>query len=244
MARGSRSSRSQIADTGSRLGCATLKSGTTSRARASNRLSASGSPSEDTGQRTSPGTPSGSRLVARMVRVGQRSRSALENDAHSATKCSQLSRMSRARRDASQEDATCRGEPRPGSSRFATTAAPTSLSAASATHQTPSGQASRVAPATSTARRLLPAPPVPVRVTIRALRTSDLSERNSGSRPTKVVRWTGRLLGTAFDWWRWPATVPIRVSSPSPPAIHSPAGDGKRREGRPGPSLRSAHPGG
>src|SRR5438105_7857557 len=60
IASGSLSSLSQIAATGSRLGEATLNPGTTSRARASKRRSASGSPSEDTGQRTSPGTPRGS----------------------------------------------------------------------------------------------------------------------------------------------------------------------------------------
>ena len=231
IASGRRSSRSQIATTGSRLGGATLNPGTTSRARSSKRLSASGSPSADTGHRTSPGTPRGSRLVARMASVGQRSSKAVANDAHSATRCSQLSRMRSALRDASQDAATCCGDPRPGSSRFATTGPATSDSAASSTHQMPSGHASRVAFATSVASRLLPAPPVPVSVTSRALRTTVLSARSSTSRPTKLVRRTGRLFGAAFDWWLWPATVPMRVSSPRPAAMQRPGGEAKKERG-------------
>src|SRR2546426_1788842 len=106
----------------------------------------------------------------------------------------------------------------------------------------PSGQASRAAPATSAASRLLPAPPVPVSVTSRAFRTSALSARNSASRPTKLVRRRGRLVGAAFVGWPWPATLPIRVSSPRPAAMQRPGGKAKRREGRPGPSLQSDAP--
>src|SRR5207245_637967 len=70
----------------------------------------------------------------------------------------------------------------------ATSAAAPSLPAASSTHHPPSGPIPPACLATSAASRLLPAPPVPVSVTIRELRSSCLSERSSASRPTNVVR--------------------------------------------------------
>ena len=219
IASGNRSSRSQILATGSRLPAATLNFGATSRARVSNSKTASGSRSDATGQRASPGTPRASRLVAMMWSWGQRSSSVWERAAHSFTRCSQLSRMSNAFLAASHEAATSWAGPRPGSSRVATTAPATSSVAASSIHHTPSGQKFGFAFATWAASRLLPAPPVPMRVTMRALPSSPLSERRSASRPTKLVRWCGSLVGAALGWRPRTATLSMWLSSPTPSDI-------------------------
>jgi hypothetical protein len=79
--------------------------------------------------------------------------------------------------------------PIPGNSSVATTAPDTSVAVARSIHHTPSGHKLTLAFATSAASLVLPAPPVPVSVTIRAVLSRPLSERRSASRPTKLVNW-------------------------------------------------------
>ncbi|OLT24032.1 hypothetical protein BJF79_45690 [Actinomadura sp. CNU-125] len=69
-----------------------------------------------------------------------------------------------------------------------------SLTGASGTNQTPSGVSATWAAAISPARRVLPAPPGPVRVTSRCSRSSSPTRRDSSSRPTKVVSCAGRFV--------------------------------------------------
>ena len=68
---------------------------------------------------------------------------------------------------------------------------------ANSTSHTPSGNSAASSAATCTARRVLPTPPTPVRVTSRCARTCSASSFTSTSRPTKLVTCTGRLPGTA-----------------------------------------------
>ena len=72
-----------------------------------------------------------------------------------------------------------------------------SRSAARSTNQTPCGKRSRTSRATASARRVLPLPPGPVRVTIRLSTRSARTASISSSRPTKLVTSPGRFEGTS-----------------------------------------------
>ena len=71
-----------------------------------------------------------------------------------------------------------------------------SVSGASSTSQTPSGYVSSTSAATCSARRVLPAPPVPTSVSKDVAASSRLTSAISCSRPTKLVSWRGRLFGS------------------------------------------------
>ncbi len=162
--------------------------------------SATGSGSGSTGRRDSPGTPRGSRLVARICTPGQRARSSSASSAAAPMTCSQLSRT-RSRLRCAQcstrrvvgsaaavgpglSRATREFSRRPRALRTAPGTASGWSRRASSTIQPVSGWAE----AACSARRVLPEPPGPVRVMRRSRARSPRSEASSGSRPTNEVR--------------------------------------------------------
>ena len=74
-----------------------------------------------------------------------------------------------------------------------------SVTGANSHSQAPSGKSVTTSAATWRARRVLPTPPTPVRVTNDDVRTSSASDSISASRPTKVVIWRGRLPGNSVN---------------------------------------------
>ena len=162
--------------------------GRTSRARCSNSRTASNSPSADTagncpspgsesggtGQFRSPSTQSTSRLVARIDRAGQATRSRSASPPRAAVRCSQLSRMS-----SSDASATCSAIRSAaswcrlsGTPRRAATASPAmagSSIGASSTQHAPDEKDGPAALATARASRVFPVPPGPVSVSSRLL---------------------------------------------------------------------------
>ena len=85
------SRRRQISVTAGRVAASSAKPGRTAAARSAKSCTASGSASASTGCSTSPGTPSGSRLVASTRRRGHAVSRVSASAATSATRCSQLS---------------------------------------------------------------------------------------------------------------------------------------------------------
>ena len=148
-------------------------------------------------------------------------KSASATFAASATTCSQLSRITSA--------LFCRRNPvsvsmsgRFGNSwtrsavAIAATTSLGSASGASSTSHRPSSAMSPRAVPTSNAVRVLPTPPVPVRVTIRCPRTSATISPSSESRPTKLVSAKGRLLGRRVASLSMPGRrAPGRVAAAS-----------------------------
>ena len=142
---------------------------------ASDRASAEGdcdggSESDGTRQTISPWMPIGSRLVARMRKSRQqRLNNNSSSSAHAATRCSQLSRIKSSSRD-SRYSRSLSMNGRPGCSttpNASATACGTSVgsaSGASSTSHTPSANSLARRLATSSASRVLPAPPEPVSV--------------------------------------------------------------------------------
>ncbi|CAM5730343.1 hypothetical protein STENM223S_08564 [Streptomyces tendae] len=186
MARGRPSRRRQISAHAS--GSSSVrKPGRAAAPRSANRRSATGSGKGSTGRSNSPRTLRGSRLVARTVRPGQRSRRVSTRRAAASTTCSQLSRISSMRRgpqcSASRSTgALCRSvtarmlsAPAPYSTvwraptavRTASGTAPGWSTGASSASHTPSGWAARTVSAAS-CDSLAPGPPGPRSVTRRA----------------------------------------------------------------------------
>jgi hypothetical protein len=155
---------------------------------------------EGTGNTVSGGRASGSRLVATRATAGHASRSAPASWRQAPRRCSQLSRISSARRSPNPlvraERASC-----PGRSRIWTAVATAlgtssgSSSPARSAKWMPSGKRSPALAAISSDRRVLPAPPGPWRVTSRPPATILPSRRSSSPRPTKVVVGRGRSRG-------------------------------------------------
>ncbi len=71
------------------------------------------------------------------------------------------------------------------------------VSGVSSTNQAPCSNSSTMSAATCSDNRVLPAPPGPTSVIIRLSASNSLTFSISSSRPTKLVRWVGRLLGSA-----------------------------------------------
>jgi hypothetical protein len=211
MASGMPSSRAQISATWTPLPSSRAKPGRARAARSANSCTASypprtsavtgardgGAGSDGTRQLTSPGTPSGSLLVASTVKLAHRASSRPARSAHDATRCSQLSSTSRTGRSPTKRamasaaasvtvsrtpsalatgDATASGFPR----------------VASSTHQ--HRIASRLArcAAASTASRVLPTPPAPVSVTRRLASRHAPIAASSPLRPISGDIWPGR----------------------------------------------------
>ena len=195
------SSRRQIAAASAALVAVASISGRLTAARARNRAtagfsaSASGSVSSSAGTGSgstqitrSRGTPIAIRLVARIVSPGVRASRSVRAGATART-CSTVSRTSRlgARPSASASDST---SGRPGS---ATPIAPAIAGSTSEASLTPSRGTNAIRPSrrgiarrdTSTARRLLPTPPIPASVTNARSRprTRRRSDARSASRP-------------------------------------------------------------
>lgn len=233
MASGSPSSRRQISSTAAGSSAA-RKPGRTDAPRSANNWCAGAGRSGSSGRTTSPGTPSGSRLVAITVSPGQCRTSSSANSAAAATTCSQLSRTSSRLRCAQWSTIRAAGSPcspavrasmagektvvsrRPSADSTAPgTASGASSGASSATH-TPSGWSPASAAASSSESRVFPDPPGPVSVISRCPRTATSARReaSSASRPTNESSRARRFprRGTART-----ATAP--AAAPPSPAL-------------------------
>ncbi len=215
MASGIPSSRAQIRATLSAFAGVSTKCGWTRPARARNRRTASasatasnaahsplpgfGRPSGEMRQTCSPEVRRGSWAVARTLSPGQSRRRPSTSRAQASIRCSQLSsRSSSCRPPMCPGSASATEVPYCSRSRSAVaTSRDTwagSVRAARLANQAPSGYSPSISRATSSASRVLPRPDAPVMVTSRACRRTAASSVSSGSRPTKLVSWTGRLL--------------------------------------------------
>ncbi len=260
MARGRPSSLRQISAQASGSS-STLNPGRAAAPRSASSRSATGVGSGSTGRSNSPGTPRGSRLVARTVRPGQCSSRVSTRRAAASTTCSQLSRISSIRRlpqcSASRSTgSSCRSPPAAliasapapyitvsraptAVSTASGTASGSSTGASSASH-TPSRAASRIPSAASCDSRVFPAPPGPRRVTRRAAARSFRMTPMSASRPTKEVRRARRLPGRGVAEAR---STGVRVSGQGPLPSASPAGSGSSGLSNSPCSDRSSGPG-
>jgi|GEM_PF-4244837 len=205
-ASGSPASRQQIAATAAALPSSSPKAGETARAR-STKSRPEGEPrtSSTVGDRVeegnarvptryscSPLTRRGARLVASTTRPGQASSSPATSGA-AFSRCSKLSstRSSRfslrrarsVRRARSASPGICPSASlRPKERAMVGTTREGSPSGARATNATPSGKSSAVSRAAWTARRVLPTPPVPVRVSSRTAGSRRKASISSSSR--------------------------------------------------------------
>ena len=142
--------------------------------------------------------------VARTDTSGHDRNKVSVSSAHAVTRCSQLSRTSKARRVRRASTSTPMSG-RPGSSRTPTasavraTTSSVSLTGASSTSQTSDPESSTSSAAACKARRVLPAPPDPVKVTRRFVFRRPLISASSRDRPMKEVNWAGRLCRS----WGW-----------------------------------------
>ena len=212
MARGRPSSLRQISPTVDALSSVTAKSGATACARAMKRRTESataicagavrhsGSSSGGTGNSRSPASRSRRRLVARTVTPRAVASSAARWGA-AATRRSKLSRTSR--RSLSRRNAASRAlagsSPVSWTPNTAATVGRTrfgSASGARSTKRTPSINAPAAAAAASRARRVLPTPPGPVRVTsgTSSRMTNATIAASSFRRPIKRVRGSGSVI--------------------------------------------------
>ena len=148
--------------------------------------------SDGTGHSCSSATPSPSRLVARIFTVAECARMASIRSPAASSTCSQLS-MTSSRTLPSSAVATDSLTLLPGCwvmPRIAATASGTaagSPTGASSKSQTPSGNSSARRVATSVARRVLPTPPTPVKVTSRCDFSSVATASSADSRPMKLL---------------------------------------------------------
>ncbi len=166
---------------------------------ASMSLPSTGSDIDGTGIRPSPAMPSGSRLVVTIRRSVQRRSSASLSSTMASRTCSQLSKMSSARRPSSALTSAVVAPSGPGLSRRVDAAASGTSDASSrvenSTNQTPSGYWSTRCAPSSSASRVFPTPPGPVRVSSDVDATRSSASAISASRPTNVDSWRGRLFG-------------------------------------------------
>jgi hypothetical protein len=198
MANGIPSRRRQISTTASAsLALDSEKREATLWARSTNRLTAAESmpartSSEGTSHSCSSATPKPSRLVARILTVADCAKIASTRSAAASRTCSQLSNTSNRTRP-SNAAATDSLTLLPGCWVMPSTAATASgtaagsVTAASSKSQIPSGNSSPSGAATSTARRVLPTPPTPVRVTNWCSRRVAFTSASSDSRPISLV---------------------------------------------------------
>ena len=180
-----------------------------SRSRLSGSVTCAGGSSRGgTGRTCSPGADSGSRLVARTRTPGAARVISATTWATASRRCSQLSNTSsssllsrKPSRSATGSVAAWSRRSSPASTALATS--PGSRTSASSTSQAPAGKALLRSVAARSARRVLPTPPGPTRLTIRALASFLRSSASSRLRPTKLVASAGRLprrrTGLAMD---------------------------------------------
>ena len=147
-------------------------------------------------QTVSPATRSGSRLVASSRSSAEAVSSRWHSQAHSSSRCSQLSstRTSDRERRASPSVSM--------SGRFFSSVTPTTVATRETTrsgletsdssaYRAPSGNSAATLASTRSASRVLPMPPGPVSVTIRPSNTSLRTSTSSCSRPTKLLSSAG-----------------------------------------------------
>src|SRR5215208_4304139 len=180
----------------------------------------SGAESEGTSQPSSPVTPRVSRLVASTRKREQELSSATVMRAAASIRCSQLS-STRSISLSPKASSRLSRRGRPGCSCTPKVPAITwgssapSDNGASSTSHTPSWYVPISSLATSKASRVLPQPPVPVRVNSPVIASILLTSTISRSRPTKFVLGSGRLCLPAYDgrgavcWvdWNRPAAI-------------------------------------
>src|SRR5215472_5513398 len=206
------SSRRHRSRTAAAFPASTVKPGTTAAARSLSSQTASApssrcteisspSPGSDIGGTTiltSPATPKACRPVARTCSSGQDLVRAAARTAQASSRCSQLSNTSRRRLPArysvsndsdSPPDRSCT----PSALKTACVTSSGSRIEASETSQVPSGNPRDISAAARSASRVLPAPPVPVRVSSRVVVSRRFTSRSSCRRPTKLVSSGGRL---------------------------------------------------
>jgi hypothetical protein len=152
----------------------------------------------------SPKMPCSWRLVARTRSKGQARSSVSVSSAHASTRCSQLSSTSSRCLSAKCSDSVVTAHRadwsrRPSRSATVCASSAGSLSSASSTRYTPSGNARLESAAIRSAKRVLPTPPTQVSVTKRDTLSNRLPSPISCRRPTNVVTATGRLLAGARD---------------------------------------------
>ena len=209
MASGMPSRRLQISATAPAFAASTTNSGTAACARSTNSRTAAlvatsstdavlGIRSERSGQTCSPSTARPSRLVARMRTLRHSCSTASANSPASSSRCSQLSSTSRsclARRNSTMLPLrdTLGWGCTPSVAATTCTSASGSLAAASSHSHAPSGKRGSISAATWVARRVLPTPPTPIRVTSRASSRAFATRSSSSSRPMNDVSWSGRL---------------------------------------------------
>ena len=153
------------------------------------------------GYTTSALSSRGSRLVAKTVRRGQDSTISATIEPHASLTCSQLSRTSITGRDPTtraRRAALCvaAGPESPSAVAIAGPTSPGSTTSAKGTQRTSVGTAAQARwdltrLATSSAKRVFPAPPTPQTVTTLASSRQDARAAHSRSRPTKRVKNVG-----------------------------------------------------
>ena len=230
MASGMPSSARQMRCTIGRVRSSRTKSGSTRAARSANSSSASPTSSATPAVRggmtrtRSPGTPSGSRLVATIEISEHAPSSSAATAAAASMTCSQLSSTTTARQPhiaamtADMGSVATAATPIACASVAGTIAG--SVTPASSISHGPSGSRGRSRRTDSSASRVLPAPPTPVRVSRRAVEDSRCTCSSCAVRPTNVV--SG--IGTA------------RPADPSS-AVDRTAGAGPISSSRSGPSI-------
>jgi hypothetical protein len=207
IANGTPSRRWQISTTAQALSSVRAKSPRTARARSTNSATAgeacssgtdmvvgsAGSGSGGTGYTCSARSPSTVRLVARMATPPQRASSSSRSPAASST-CSRLSRTSSQAPSPSCSTRASGGASVPARSTPTARAMPASTSAgwvtpASGTNTAPAAKSVANRPPAANARRVLPIPPGPVRVTSRTSgqATRPATSSMAPSRPTSEV---------------------------------------------------------
>ena len=221
-ASGMPSSRRHRSRTAAAFSASTVKPGTTAAARSVSSPTASelrsrrtetsspsaGSDIGGTTILTSPATPSDCRLVASSRSWGHALTRVTARTARASSRCSQLSRTSSSRLPATYSVSEDSDKPAersctPSALKTAWVTSSGSWIGASWTSQAPSGNPRDISVAARSASRVLPTPPLPVRVSNRVVVSRCLTSRSSGRRPTKLVRSAGRL-------------DPLRSRTPSP----------------------------
>ena len=186
--------------------------------------SAVGTDSDRSGRIRSPSMPSPSRLVTSNLTAALPETILSATRQTSSSRCSQLSRISRSRRaPACSQIESSKGFP--AASRMPSevaTASATRLpswSGARSTNHAPSGNKGSMCSASFSASRVLPQPPIPVRVSTRVSPSRRAHSASSRSRPMKCVRCLGRLLAGSAS----AAGGGVRVESPAADAVSASA---------------------
>ena len=163
---------------------------------------------DGTGHKCSGPTPRPSREVAITLTVVVSARTASTSPAAASNTCSQLSNTINSRRP--DRACTTLSVDRPTGWGVTPKAAATTSGERRRIAQRgqldqphPVGEPGSSSAATCNARRVLPTPPTPVKVTTRWALIVSMSSSTAARRPTKLVVWTGRFPGTASKVRKW-----------------------------------------